>query len=186
MLYIVLICALALIGESIAIIKGDDSDTNKKVLYITMAIIAVYFVFFAYPATKPLGTYSEITEVKTDSGTYNLKVDINVENVEEEYTNNDDVDWVTIRVYKPKTIYWPNGGYTVLDPDFTYYSEKVKKYVSAVGYNEGEEYSIYIPEIEFSPLDKLLSMGWDLLLFCGPLALGIVAIVVMALKEREK
>lgn len=183
---IVFFAIIILINEFIQIIKGNVAEINVKMIYGSLIVLVCYFAFFAYPSAKPLGTYSVVTEVKTNSDKYSLKVDFIIQEADEDYSANGESKWTSVRVYKPAVIYWPNSGYTALNPDYTDYSKEAKKYVHATGYNENEEYEIYIPKIEFSPSDKLLSMGWDLLFYLVPMIIGTVALIFLARNKKEK
>ena len=181
MILIAFIAGLLTIFESLFLIRGDKQYVSKSILYCSMAIVLFHFAVYAYPEAKPEGVYLSTTEVQKKGQTYTLQVDISIEYVE---ITRDDYDSV-VKVYKPKTIYWPSGGYTNLEPELTEFTEKSKRYVWAYGYNEDEEYKIFIPQISFRPTDKLLSMGWGALYWLGSIGMGLIAIIISAAKQKN-
>lgn len=183
-----MIAVILVICQSIEAFKGQNGDVNKKFLYGGVIVIILYIALFQYPNLRPLGMYKVTATVESESGKkYQAKVDISVEEVEKSrFDNEDGEQWYTVRVYKPDTIYWSNGGYTYLDPDATDYTAETGKTVVAYAYNNGERYKVTIPEIQFSPVDKILSIGlFDLLLYLISLGMGITAIVMVNVRPKS-
>ncbi|MCR5255185.1 MAG: hypothetical protein K6D96_04565 [Acetatifactor sp.] len=172
---------VVVVGLSIGVYAGKSEQGAKKYLYGGLLIIALYLAFIKYPNVKPLGIYSAITDVESESGEKSkVKVDISIEEYEDSYIEREDVLFDVIRGYHPETIYWANGAYTYLDPNATDWADEPGEEVIAVGYNDGEMYQIIIPEIEFRPVDKILAIGMmDLAAYAITFCMGIVAIIML-------
>lgn len=180
LLMIVFFAIIFLVYSSVKIIKGEE-DTDSKMFWGSFVIVLAYFALYIYPNAEPLGVYPVNTEVKYYDDTYSVIVDIEV-GYGGEYFDYDDF---YSKTYIPRTIHWPNGGYTALDQENPSYTKKHGKYLSVHSADEEDRYEILIPQIQYLPTDKLLSLGWMGVVFIGSIGVGVFTIVYALIKNKK-
>lgn len=155
--------------------EGNKKEFNVSYQIYAIAFISIYFFAYSIPSAVPHSDFSDMTLVETNSGDYTLKVDFKKEFIDDVDDNGNNNGYVE---YRPTTIYWPNGGYTMLDP----YSEtdKMGGYVYTSAENDSdEEYKITIPKRNFTYSEKMANISiyyWILMAVIWTIGAGSIIV----------
>ncbi len=183
MVVILFILVLALLGTVISASKDRNSIMEKTTPEVGIAVIILAILCFLsdYFEVIPQGEHRVLTEVERsteeETETFTMYVDFDI-------SHDGDPEYGYYYILTPKTLYWPEGGYTILE-----YADYDDLGGIVYAYEDDIEYKIDIPkkdELSFSRIDKLLAISWfNLLFYFGSIILGIVSIILYSVKKNQ-
>ena len=175
-----IIAILFIIVHASFLKEGDKKEFNVSYQIFAIAFISIYFFAYCIPRAVPHADFSDMTLVETSSGDYTLKVDFKKEFIDDVDDNGNNQGYVE---YRPATIYWPNGGYTILDPNSE--TDKMGGYVCISAENDSDdEYKITIPKRNFTYYEKMANISvFDWILMAVAWIIGVGSIIVYYCKK---
>lgn len=147
--FLIMIASFVVLAMSFYCSQKKNDDKDNKILYVAVILLPILcFIYFSLMI--PHGIFRTSTTVELQNEDYKVFVDIEISGAE----TKSGVQYI------PLTIYWPDGGYTMLDSESGIYASEEKEVIEAYDCNFENDYLITIPYFEFSFEDKMKNIGF--------------------------